>query len=281
MDSINTYGTLYIIATPIGNLGDITIRAIETLKMVDVIAAEDTRHTKKLLNHYDIKTKLISHHEHNEKESANGILMLLEQGKNAAVVSNAGMPCISDPGYHVVYLARERKHHVTCLPGASALPAAIALSGLQTERFNFLGFLPKNSSQRKKMLDDVSKEGCAVVIYEAPHRLIKTLGEIKESFSDRKLAIVNDITKLHERVEIYNASEVLDYFDTWKLKGEFVIVIEKGKKAVDDWWRKLSIKEHVSLLAENEGLSKMDAIKLASKQRGVKKGDVYRQTLDL
>lgn len=281
MDSNNISGTLYIVATPIGNLGDITMRAISTLKEVDVIAAEDTRHTVKLLNHYDIKTRLISHHEHNAIESANGILMLLEKGNNVALVSDAGMPCISDPGYELVMMARNQGFSVTCLPGASAMPTAVALSGLDAARFRFEGFLPKNKAQRLNLLEEISKDGCAIVIYEAPHRLTKTLGELIEPFKGRKLAIINDITKLHERVETYNVDDVMNHLDDWNLKGEFVIVIEKGDRVKDDWWETLSIEQHIVALIEKENLSKMDAIKKVAKQRNVKKGDIYKQAIDI
>ena len=274
-------GTLYIVATPVGNLGDITLRALETLKSVDVIAAEDTRHTIKLLNHYDIKTKMISHHEHNEDESAKGIINLLERGEDVALVTDAGMPCISDPGYKLVSLARETGHAVTCLPGASALPAAIALSGLDAGRFRFEGFLPNRSSQRKKLLESIAKDGCAVVIYEAPHRLEKTAAELAEVFYDRKIALINDISKIHERAESYQAREILDALDGWVIKGEFVVVIEKGPKKQDSDYMNLTIKEHVAEIMEREHLKKMDAVKKVAKLKGVSKSEVYNETIDL
>ncbi len=272
-------GTLYIVATPIGNLGDITLRALETLKKVDFIAAEDTRHTIKLLNYYEIKTKMISHHEHNEKNSAEGIVLLLEQGKDVALVTDAGMPCISDPGYKLVSLSRQMGIEVTCLPGASAVPAAIALSGLEAGRFRFEGFLPKNKSQRKKLLEDISKDGCAVVIYEAPHRILKIAEDIAETFSDRNIAVINDISKIHEKVEIYKACDLADGLANWKLKGEFAIVIEKGEPEVDNDFMKYSIKEHVDKIIEDENIKKMDAIKKVAKIRGLAKNEVYREVV--
>jgi len=273
-------GTLYIVATPIGNLGDITLRALDTLKDVDIIAAEDTRHTIKLLNHYDIKSRLISHHEHNEEASANGIINLLEEGKNVALVTDAGMPCISDPGYKLVSLARENGHNVTCLPGASAVPASIALSGLDAGRFRFEGFLPKKNGQRKLLLDNIVKDGCAVVIYEAPHRLQKTLIELSEVFYDRKIAIINDISKIHERVQVYEAQEIPAGLEDWNLKGEFVIVIERGGKRQEDFSH-MSLKDHVSMIMEKEGLKKMDAMKKVAKLRGITKSEVYSETIDI
>ncbi len=276
----NQYGVLYIVATPIGNLGDITLRALETLKTADVIAAEDTRHTIKLLNHYDIKTKMISHHEHNEENSADGIVMLMEQGLNVALVTDAGMPCISDPGYKLVHLARSRGFEVTCLPGASAVPAAIALSGLDAGRFRFEGFLPKNNSQRKKLLEDISKDGCAVVIYEAPHRILKIAEDIAEAFPERKIAVINDISKIHEKVETYDAADLLPKLLEWKLKGEFVIVIERGEAKINDDFNQYSIREHVQKVMETEKLKKMDAIKKVAKLRGLAKNDVYKEMID-
>ena len=277
----NEYGMLYIVATPIGNLGDITLRALEILKSVDIIAAEDTRHTIKLLNHYEIKTRLISHHEHNEEQSANGIVQLLEQGKHIALVTDAGMPCISDPGYKLVSLAREKGYQVTCLPGASAVPAAIALCGLDAGRFRFEGFLPKNNTQRMELLEDISQDGCAVVIYEAPHRLQKTAAEIARIFYDRRIAIINDISKLHEKVTIYQAGELDSALEGWNFKGEFVIVIEKGDKRQTQSYVELTIKEHVAQVMAQEGAKKMDAIKKVAKLRGLKKSEVYDQTIDM
>lgn len=277
----NEYGKLYIVATPIGNLGDITLRALEILKSVDVIAAEDTRHTIKLLNHYDIKTHLISHHEHNEDQSANGIAQLMEQGKNIALVTDAGMPCISDPGYKLVSLVRERGYEVTCLPGASAVPAAIALCGLDAGRFRFEGFLPKNNKQRIELLEDIAQDGCAIVIYEAPHRLKKTVAEIAEIFYDRRISIINDISKLHEKVVIYKAGDVDRELKGWNLKGEFVIVIERGNKRQPKSYTELTIKEHVAHIMAQEGAKKMEAIKKVAKLRGLRKSEVYDKTIDM
>ena len=277
----NDYGKLYIVATPIGNLGDITLRALDTLKEVDIIAAEDTRHTLKLLNHYDIKTRLISHHEHNEDQSANGIAQLLEQGKNIALVTDAGMPCISDPGYKLVSLAHEKGYDVTCLPGASAVPAAIALCGLDAGRFRFEGFLPKNNTQRMSLLEDIASDGCAVVIYEAPHRLQKTAAELAQMFYDRRIAIINDISKIHEKVVIYEAGSLHGTLEGWNLKGEFVIVIERGEKRQSQSYAELTLKEHVANLMAQEGLRKMDAVKKVAKLRGLKKSEVYDQTIDM
>ncbi len=281
MDLNSIEGTLYIVATPIGNLGDITLRALETLKNADIIAAEDTRHTIKLLNHYDIKTKMISHHEHNEEESAQGIVMLLEQGKNIALVTDAGMPCISDPGFKLVRLAREKGYKVTCVPGASAVPAAIALSGLEADRFRFEGFLPKGNTQRRDLLEGIAKDGCAVVIYEAPHRLSKTIKDVAQVFHDRKIAIINDISKMYERVEVYSADEIALAINDWNLKGEFVIVIEKGEKRQDYNFSQMTIIEHVTEVMKKEKLSKMDAVKKVAKIRGLAKREVYSETIDV
>ena len=274
-------GTLYIVATPIGNLGDITLRALAILKEVDFIAAEDTRHTIKLLNHYEIKTKMISHHEHNEVESSNGIMLLLEQGKNVALVTDAGMPCISDPGYRLVSMARENGYNVTCLPGASAVSSSIALSGLDAGRFRFEGFLPKTKSQRMLLLEDIAKDGCAAVIYEAPHRLMKTAAEIAEVFYDRRIAVVNDISKVYERVEIYEAAALEEGLLAWNIKGEFVLVVERGGKRSTEEFTDLSIKEHVLNIMTQENIKKMDAVKKVAKLRGLPKSEVYNEAVDI
>jgi 16S rRNA (cytidine1402-2'-O)-methyltransferase len=178
-------------------------------------------------------------------------------------------------------MARNEGFNVTCLPGPSAMPTAVALSGLDAARFRFEGFLPNNKSQRLVLLDEISKDGCAVVIYEAPHRLEKTLNELKHYFKGRRLAIVNDITKLHERVEIYDVDDVTSHLNDWKIKGEFVIVIEKGEKSVDDWWQSLSIQQHILTLMEKENISKMDAVKKVAKQRNIKKNEIYKQSINI
>lgn len=192
--------TLYIVATPIGNLGDITFRAIDTLKSVDIIAVEDTRRTIKLLNYYDIKTPMISYHHHNRKHSGEKILSILSDDKNVALVTDAGMPCISDPGYELVRDARDEQFNVECIPGACAAVTAMALSGFDSTYFVFEGFLPKESKLIKQRMDIIASESRPVILYESPHRLEKTIKMLAQNLGNRKICLANEITKLHKKI---------------------------------------------------------------------------------
>ena len=218
-------GTLYIVATPIGNLGDITFRAIEVLKQVDVIACEDTRHTKILLSHYGIQKTLISYFEHNKEKKARYILRLLDEGKNVALVSDAGTPGISDPGYRVIRDALDNEVNVISIPGANAALAALAVSGMPTDRFAFEGFLPNKTTARKKKLSEFAKKKSTIICYESPHRLLASLEDMGEVLGDAELVVAREITKKFEEIKRGNASDLLAYFKQKKVRGEFVVII--------------------------------------------------------
>jgi len=218
-------GTLYIVATPIGNLGDITFRAIEVLKQVDVIACEDTRHTKILLSHYGIQKTLISYFEHNKEKKARYILRLLDDGKNVALVSDAGTPGISDPGYRVIRDAIDNEVNVISIPGANAALAALAVSGMPTDRFAFEGFLPNKTTARKKKLSEFAKKKSTIICYESPHRLLASLEDMGEVLGDAELVVAREITKKFEEIKRGNASDLLAYFKQKKVRGEFVVII--------------------------------------------------------
>ena len=218
-------GTLYIVATPIGNLGDITFRAIEVLKQEDVIACEDTRHTKILLSHYGIQKTLISYFEHNKEKKARYILRLLDDGKNVALVSDAGTPGISDPGYRVIRDALDNEVNVISIPGANAALAALAVSGMPTDRFAFEGFLPNKTTARKKKLSEFAKKKSTIICYESPHRLLASLEDINEILPAAELVVAREITKKFEEIKRGNAIDLLAYFKQKKVRGEFVVII--------------------------------------------------------
>ena len=272
--------TLYLVATPIGNLGDITFRAIDTLKTVDLIAAEDTRRTIKLLNHYEIKTSMISYHQHNRKSAGEKILTLLAEGKNIALVTDAGMPCISDPGYELVHDARQQQFNVECIPGACAAVTALALSGFDSTYFVFEGFLPKESNQIKQRLEILSNESRPIILYETPHRLEKTIKMLTKAFSDRKICLANEITKLHEKVIIDSAESIYAYISDNPPRGEYVIIIDKSSNEASEDWSDLDIKAHIKSYIDS-GMSKMDAVKAVAKDRKLPKSEVYAHSLDL
>lgn len=272
-------GTLYLCATPIGNLEDVTLRVIRTLKEVDYIVAEDTRHTLKLLNHLDISKPLISYHKYSNEQKEEKILSLLEEGNNIALVSDAGMPGISDPGEELVRLAHERNIHVTILPGATAGLSALVLSGLPTSRFVFEGFLPRDKKLRRKILNQLKSEERTIIIYEAPHHLTATLKELKEFLGNRRLAIVRELTKIYEEVLHFTLEESIEYYSKNSPKGEFVLVIEGGKKEKEDiWFRDISITDHI-LAYMDEGLSKKEAIKKVAADRDLPKSQVYKHSI--
>lgn len=269
-------GTLYLCATPIGNLGDITARCLETLEAVDLIAAEDTRQTLKLLNHFGIHTPMTSYYEHNKREKGNYLIEKLLAGESIAVVSDAGTPAISDPGEDLVKLAIENGIRVTPIPGAVAGICALITSGLATGRSCFEGFLSMNRRQRKQHLEEIKTETRTMLFYEAPHKLRATLSDLTEALgADRKIVLAREITKLHEEFIRTTLGEALTLYADGKIKGEFVLVIEGAAQTeVEADYTEMTIEEHVALLIE-EGLSENDAIKSAAKQRGVPKNEVY------
>lgn len=267
---------LYICATPIGNAEDITLRALRILKECDAVACEDTRHSAPLLIKYGINKPLISYHEHNEQSRSEQLLARLEQGENIVLVSDAGMPCISDPGYVIVQKARERNLPVTVLPGANAGLCALILSGFKCDRFVFEGFLPKSGRARKERIEMLKNEPRAVILHESPHHLEKTLEELSAALGGRKIAIAREITKIHEECTVFPLNE-------WKenlppIKGEFVLVL--SEKEVIEERSNLPIKEQVENLIKS-GMSKKDAIKQVAKSAGVSKNEVYMEVTDL
>lgn len=264
--------TLYIVPTPIGNLEDITIRALNILKEVDVIFAEDTRTTKQLLNHFDINNRLISSHLYNEDQNEEKEIDYLKEGKNIAVVSDRGTPVISDPGYILVKNAIEHGYNVVCLPGPTAVIPALVMSGLSGGPFTFYGFLNSKESKRKKELESLKMTPYPIAFYEAPHRLMKTLNNIYEIFGNRNVAIVREISKRYEEVIRGTVEKLLKTVEN--LKGEIVIVVEGNheKQPFDN----LSIKDHVNLYIE-DGLTPNEAIKKVAKERNVPKSEIYNE----
>ncbi|MDR3091527.1 MAG: 16S rRNA (cytidine(1402)-2'-O)-methyltransferase [Clostridiales bacterium] len=268
-------GILYITATPIGNLEDVTLRALRVLKEVDFIAAEDTRRTRALLTAYGIKRRLVSYHEHNKEKSGREILSELKSGKSAALVTDAGLPAISDPGSDLARLCREEGVTVTVLPGACAFTAAAALSGLDTRKIAFYGFLTEE--RLKAETESLRAETGLIALYEAPHRLAKTLAALFGILGDRSVFIARELTKLHENAEMTALSAAAAYYSENAPKGEFALIIE-GRAETPENWENLTIREHVSLY-EAQGYSAKDAMKLAARERGLPKSEVYRRLL--
>ena len=279
-------GKLYVAATPIGNLEDMSQRAQEVLKEVDLIAAEDTRNTIKLLNHFDIKTPMTSYHEYNKIEKAYELVKLIKEGKNIALVSDAGMPGISDPGEDLVRICYENGIEVGVIPGASAVVSALAISGLATRRFCFEAFLPTDKKDRKYILEELREETRTIVLYEAPHKLIKTIKDLAEYLGeDRKISFVREISKKHEEVLRMNLGEAKKVYDKMseedKIRGEFVLVVEgKSLKEIKDEkikaWETIDIGEHFKMY-EAKGFEKKEAMKMVAKDRGISKREVYAE----
>ena len=276
--SVN-YGTLYLVGTPIGNLEDITYRAVRTLSEVDLIAAEDTRHSLRLLNHLEIKKPLISYHDNNRISRAEELVNKLKNGQNIALISDAGMPGISDPGEELVSLAVSQGITVTAVPGCSASLTALVLSGLPAGRFAFEGFLPQKHRERVDFLETIKYEERTIIFYEGPHRVRKTLEDILEVFGDRHCGILRELTKIHEEAVRGTLSQAIAYFTDNEPRGEFVIVVEGSQKKASDNPKPdlscLTLEEHV-MYYTNQGYERMDAMKLTAKDRGLSKRDVYR-----
>lgn len=274
------YGTLYLVATPIGNLGDISARALEVLESVDLIAAEDTRRTVQLLNHFGISKPLTSYHEHNKREKGQYIISLLKQGKNVAQVSDAGTPAISDPGEDLVGLCIENDITVTSVPGPVAGINALILSGLNTRRFAFEGFLSVNKRHRHEHLSSVKNDTHTLIFYEAPHKLRTTLEDMKEAFGGgRRIALVRELTKLHEEVIRTDIDGAIEKYKEVSPRGEYVLVVEGAKEGVDEEekpWARLSVYEHVEKYI-SEGMSSKEAIKRTAVDRGVPKREIYNE----
>lgn len=276
-------GKLYLCATPIGNLEDITLRVLRVLEEVDLIAAEDTRNSIKLLNHYEIKTPMTSYHEFNKIEKAYQLVEKLQEGMNIALITDAGTPGISDPGEELVKIAYEAGIEVTSLPGPAACITALTLSGLSTRRFVFEAFLPKDKKERKRILEELQKETRTIILYEAPHHLIKTLEELREALGNRRITLCRELTKKYEEGQRTTIDEVLEYYKDKEPRGEYVLVLEgKTKEEVEEErkkeWEPLSLEEHMQLY-EQKGISHKEAMKLVAKDRGVSKRDIYQALL--
>lgn len=272
-------GTLYLCATPIGNLQDMTPRVVETLRMADVIAAEDTRNSIKLLNHFDIHTPMTSYHEYNKVEKAAQLAEQLQAGKNIALITDAGTPAISDPGEVLVRLCLQEGIPVTSLPGPSACITALTLSGLPTRRFCFEGFLPAEKSKRREILEELAEESRTMILYEAPHHLLRTLEELKEALGDRRVTLCRELTKKFETVMPTTLEQALEYYEGQEPRGEFVLVLE-GKSREEKRreeiaaWEGVSIEEHMARY-EGRGMDRREAMKQVAKDRGLSKREVY------
>jgi len=277
------FGTLYLVATPIGNLEDMTMRAIRTLQEVNLIAAEDTRNTRKLLTHFDIKTRLVSYHEHNKEASGPELIKLLLQGEDIALVSDAGLPAISDPGADIARDAISQGIAVVPIPGANAALSALIISGLNTDRFTFVGFLPRDKKGITALLEQVRTYRETLIFYESPYRIEKTLNYMLECWGDRQVTVARELTKKHEEVVRGALSQCIAHFAEHEPLGEFCIVVEgmseeeviQQEAEAQSWWKQLSINEHVQHYEAS--MSHKEALKKVALDRGISKRDVYNQ----
>lgn len=278
-----TPSTLYLVATPIGNLSDLSERAIKVLSEVDFIAAEDTRNTGHLLSYLHIQKPLVSYHEHNKRERGENICDRLQGGESCALVTDAGTPAISDPGEDLVALCAERGITVTSIPGCCAGITALTLSGLPTRRFTFEGFLSVNKSERKKHLDSLKNEPRTMIFHEAPHKLKTTLSDLRDTFGDtRRISLCRELTKLNEEVLRLTLAEAVAYYEENAPRGEYVLVVEgagEGSTVTEAFWTDMTVPDHVAYYV-GQGMTKKDAIKAAARDRGVPKNEVYQQVLD-
>ena len=278
-------GKLFLVPTPIGNLRDITLRALETLKEVDIIAAEDTRQTLKLLNHFEIKKTLINYHKHNEQTKGNEIIDILKRGQSVAIVTDAGTPGISDPGAVVVCKCIEEGIKFEVLPGATAITTALVYSGLDTTKFLFRGFIPRDTKGRKILVNEIIESKETLIFYESPHRILSTLNFLRETLGNRKIALCRELTKMYEEIKRGTIDDVLATFDGKVIKGEFVIVLEgRLQEEIDEEnkkkWENIEIEEHIQMLIA-EGLNKKEAIKSVAKMRGLPKNEVYKYSTEI
>ena len=274
---------MYLCATPIGNLGDMTPRVIETLRSVDLIAAEDTRNSVKLLNHFEIKTSMTSYHEYNKMEKADVLVAQMQQGKNVALITDAGTPAISDPGEVLVAKCHEAGITVTSLPGPAACITALTLSGLSTRRFCFEAFLPADKKEKAQILEELKEESRTIILYEAPHHLIRTLQELYEALGNRRVTLCRELTKKFETILPTTLEEALVKYDSEEPRGEYVLVIEgksfeEKREEARQAWQSMSIEEHMAYY-EKEGMDEKSAMKQVAKDRGVSKRDIYQHLL--
>lgn len=272
-------GTLYLCATPIGNLGDMTPRVVETLRAVDLIAAEDTRNSIRLLNHFEIHTPMTSYHEYNKVEKARKLIEQLLAGQNIALVTDAGTPAISDPGEVLVRMCQESGITVTSLPGPAACITALTLSGLPTRRFCFEGFLPSDKKEKREVLEELSRETRTIILYEAPHHLVRTLEELLKILGDRDVTLCRELTKKFESVVPTTLDKALEYYKTQEPKGEYVLVLrgrsrEEKRKEEISAWEDMSVEEHMAFYQE-QGMDSKAAMKQVAKDRGVGKREIY------
>ncbi len=277
-------GKLYLCATPIGNLEDITLRVLRVLKEADLIAAEDTRNSIKLLNHFDIKTPMTSYHEYNKIEKAYTLIEKMREGMNIALITDAGTPGISDPGEELARMCMDAGIEVTSLPGPAACITALTLSGLPTRRFAFEAFLPMEKKERKEVLQELVDETRTIIIYEAPHKLVKTLKDLRETLGNRRITLCRELTKKHETAFRTTIEELLSYYENEKPLGECVLVIEgKSRKELKEAeaasWETVPVEEHMKIY-ENQGMSRKDAMKQVAKDRGVSKREIYQMLLE-
>lgn len=277
-------GKLYLCATPIGNLEDITIRVLRTLREVDLIAAEDTRNSIKLLNHFHIKTPMTSYHEYNKTEKAYQLVEKMRQGQNIALITDAGTPAISDPGEDLVRICHESGISVTSLPGPAACITALTVSGLSTRRFAFEAFLPREKKERAAILDSLRQETRTIILYEAPHHLVKTLEELYETLGDRAVTLCRELTKKYETIFSTTISGAVSYYREQEPRGEFVLVIQgKNQQQIlrerQLSWESIPLEEHMQKY-ESQGISRKEAMKMVAKDRGISKRDVYGMLLE-
>lgn len=276
-------GTLYLCATPIGNLEDITYRVLRTLKEVDLIAAEDTRNSIRLLNHFEIKTPMTSYHEYNKIEKAYQLVEQLREGKNIALITDAGTPAISDPGEDLVRICHEEGIDVTSLPGPAACITALTVSGLPARRFAFEAFLPREKKERTHVLRQLKDETRTIIIYEAPHHLVKTLEDLYETLGDRRISICRELTKRYEETTLTTIKESLLYYECTEPRGEYVLIVdgktfEEIEKEDQKRWESMSVEEHMAVY-EGQGIDRKEAMKLVAKDRGISRRDVYQALL--
>ena len=280
----NSKGTLYLCATPIGNLEDMTFRAVRILKEVDVIAAEDTRNSVKLLNHFDIHTPMTSYHEFNKIDKGQYLVKRLLEGENIALITDAGMPGISDPGEELVRMCRDAGVPVTAVPGACACVTALVISGRSTRRFCFEAFLPTDKKERRAVMEELKTETRTSIIYEAPHRLVKTLQELLNELGDRKITVCKELTKKHETGFETTLKEAVPYYEQNEPRGEYVLVLEgysrqQMEQEAQDAWKEMSLGDHMKLY-EEQGMNRKDAMKQVAKDRGVGKREIYQALLE-
>ena len=271
-------GKLYLVSTPIGNLADITLRALKTLEECDFIAAEDTRNTGKLLAYYDIKRPLFAYHEHNKRTAGEKIAERLLAGESCALVTDAGMPGISDPGFDMVCLCKENGIPYTVLPGPCAAVTALVLSGMAEKEFSFIGFVGGNDREKRETFDRLTSEKHPLIFYEAPHRLPETLALMKEVFGDRTLALCRELTKINEEAVTMSLAEAVDYYKENEARGEYVLVLN-GAPDETCFWTEMDVPAHVAFY-QQQGMRKMDAMKATARDRGCSKNEIYKQMID-